>query len=177
MTTRRTSAPTSAQTRAATTAQTARHLLRHACAVAAYRGAKAMRGAPASFGDFTAGAGTRTPREIVSHMADLYAWALTMASGAVKWVNHTPGTWAREVARFHRELARFDAHLASRRALHVSAERLMAGPVADSLQHIGQLTMLRRLAGAPIRGENYAKATIVSGRVGASQAKPVYEFG
>ena len=36
--------------------------------------------------------------------------------------------------------------------------------------------MLRRLAGTPVRGENYYKAQIIAGRVGADQAAPVREF-
>ncbi len=55
-------------------------------------------------------------------------------------------------------------------------ERLFQGPVADALTHTGQLTMLRRLAGSPVKAENYAKATISAGTVGLSQAAPRVEF-
>ena len=135
-----------------------------------------MRAAPASFGNLKVGDRSRTPTQIVSHVADLYAWAVNLANGTKAWSNHSPGSWQREVSRFHGELKRFDAYLASTQPLHTSAERLVAGPVADSLQHIGQLTMLRRLAGSPVRGENYARADILTGRVGQRQAKPVREF-
>jgi hypothetical protein len=36
--------------------------------------------------------------------------------------------------------------------------------------------MLRRLGGSPVRGENYAKAEIVVGRVGPIQAGKRAEF-
>jgi hypothetical protein len=36
--------------------------------------------------------------------------------------------------------------------------------------------MLRRLAGCPMKGENYFLAEVVSGRVGADQAGPRKEF-
>jgi len=36
--------------------------------------------------------------------------------------------------------------------------------------------MLRRIAGVPIRGENYYVADILSGRVGSEQSKPRKEF-
>jgi hypothetical protein len=36
--------------------------------------------------------------------------------------------------------------------------------------------MLRRLAGAPIRGENYSRSDIVAGRVGPEQTAPRREF-
>jgi hypothetical protein len=57
-----------------------------------------------------------------------------------------------------------------------SIERLFQGPVADALTHVGQLAMLRRLAGCPIKGENYFRAEIAAGRVGPHQSKPGREF-
>jgi len=53
---------------------------------------------------------------------------------------------------------------------------LFQGPIADALTHVGQIAMLRRLAGYPIRGENYYKANIFTGRVGSEQAKAKFEF-
>jgi hypothetical protein len=53
---------------------------------------------------------------------------------------------------------------------------LFQGPIADALTHVGQLNMLRRTAGSPVRGESYARAEIVRGRVGAEQAAPRFEF-
>jgi hypothetical protein len=44
------------------------------------------------------------------------------------------------------------------------------------LTHVGQLAMLRRLAGAKIKGENYSRADIVAGRVGPEQTAPRREF-
>ena len=69
-----------------------------------------------------------------------------------------------------------DEFLASDAPLGISAERLFQGPIADALTHTGQLAMLRRIAGAPMRGENYARAEIARGRVGAEQPKPGFEF-
>ncbi|MEA3247853.1 MAG: hypothetical protein U9Q74_17020 [Gemmatimonadota bacterium] len=157
-------------------AATARELLRHAVAVVAYRGAKALRGAPVGFGGFRAGSDTREPLRILAHVNDLYDWALWMAKGQWKWTDSMPGTWDAEVARFHAGLAAFDAYLESDAPLGHPAELLVAGPVADSLTHIGQINLLRRLAGSPVRGESYAKAEIVSGRVGPQQAAPRREF-
>ncbi len=36
--------------------------------------------------------------------------------------------------------------------------------------------MLRRMFGAPVRGENYLNADIVAGRVGPEQSAPGREF-
>jgi hypothetical protein len=55
-------------------------------------------------------------------------------------------------------------------------ERLLQGPVADALTHVGQLAMLRHMFGSPIRGENYYRADIAVGRVGPVQSAPVREF-
>jgi hypothetical protein len=48
--------------------------------------------------------------------------------------------------------------------------------VADALTHTGQLSMLRRMADSPIRGESYARAEISIGRVGADQSTKRVEF-
>ena len=157
-------------------ADPARQLLRHTLATVAYRGGKALRGAPASFADFRAGDSSRTPLQIVAHIGDLYDWALSIVSGKQAWRDSQPRAWDAEVARFHETLRRFDAYLASDEPLHESPEKLFQGPVADSLNHVGQLTMLRRLAGSPIKGENYHKADIALGRVGPDQSAPRREF-
>ena len=153
-----------------------RLFLRHAVATLAYRAGKALRGAPATFADFTVASGTRTPARILAHMGDLLDWALSLARGEQRWHDSMPLPWDREVARFFAALDAFDAYLASEEPLGWSAERLFQGPIADALTHTGQLTMLRRLAGAPVRGENYARATITAGTVGISQAVATYEF-
>ena len=153
-----------------------RQMLRHTVATLAYRGAKAMRGAPAHFADFHASEKTRTPGQLVGHIGDLLDWALSMARGKQEWHDSPAVEWDAGVQRFHATLEAFDAYLASDQPLHVPAESLFQGPIADALTHVGQLTMLRRLAGAPIRGENYFKADIAAGRVGAEQKAAVREF-
>jgi hypothetical protein len=155
---------------------TERGLLRHTLATLAYRGGKAVRDAPEGFAGFKAGPTTRTPGEILAHVGDLFDWALSMALGDAVWRGSAPLPWPQEVARFHEALRRFDAQLASDAPLATPAETLFQGPVADALTHVGQITMLRRMFGAPVRGENYARAEIVAGRVGPEQAEPRGEF-
>jgi hypothetical protein len=149
-------------------------LMRHAVATLAYRAGKALRGAPAEFGGFD-GAG-RKPVEILAHMGDLFDWALRLADGKYDWTSATPLPWDREVARFFAALKAFDGRLVSGVPLGVSAQKLFQGPVADALTHTGQIAMLRRLAGCPMKGENYFKADIVQGVVGIQQASPRVEF-
>lgn len=153
-----------------------RELLRHAVATVAYRGGKALRGAPDSFANFKIGEKSRTPAQILAHIGDLYDWALACARGKQAWHDSTPLPWPEEVERFFQSLTAFDEYLASTLPLGYPAEKLFQGPVADSLTHIGQIAMLRRLAGCPIRGENYFRAEIMAGRVGAEQAAPAQEF-
>jgi hypothetical protein len=150
--------------------------LRHTLATLAYRGGKTLRGAPAEFAEFRAGGTTRTPAQILAHMGDLLDWALSLAEGREAWHNSPPLTWEQGTARFFAALEAFDQRLSSEEPLACSVEGLFQGPVADSLTHVGQIAMLRRLAGCPVRGENYFKAEITPGRVGPEQAKPKFEF-
>lgn len=153
-----------------------RQMLRHTVATLAYRGGKALRGAPDSFADFQVREGTRTPAQILAHLGDLMDWARTQAAGAEAWHNADPLPWPQEVDRFFASLKKFDDYLASQAPLNTPAERLFQGAVADALTHVGQIAMLRRLAGAPIKGENYSGAEIAVGRVGAEQAPSRGEF-
>jgi hypothetical protein len=153
-----------------------RELLRHTVATVAYRGGKTVRGAPGTFAAFRAGDTTRTPAAILAHIGDLFDWALSIARGAQTWNTSTPLAWDEEVARFFNTVQRFDDYLASDAPLACEPEALFQGPVADALNHVGQLAMLRRLAGVPIKGENYYRADIVCGRVGADQTAPRREF-
>ena len=147
----------------------ARTLLRHLLATLAYRGSKAVRDAPPGFAGFRAGAAARTPAAILAHIGDLLDWALGLARGHEQWHDSEPLAWDDEVVAL-------DAQLGGEEPLAASAERLLQGPLADALTHVGQIALLRRLAGTPVRGENYARAEIVPGRVGADQALPVREF-
>lgn len=155
---------------------TTRALLRHSLATLAYRAAKAVRGAPDAFADWRLANATRTPLQILAHMGDLMDWALQLAHGKHVWREAAPLPWPQEVDRFFAALKSFDDYLASDEPLGWEAERLFQGPVADALTHVGQLTMLRGLAGSPVRGENYAKADILAGTVGLEQATPRVEF-
>jgi hypothetical protein len=150
--------------------------LRHTVATLAYRGGKAVRNAPPVFATFRPMAGTRSPVEILAHIGDLFDWALQLADGRHVWHSSTPLAWDEEVSRFFAAVKAFDDRLAAGTPLGSSAEALFQGPVADALTHVGQIAMLRRMAGCPIRGENYYKAEIAAGRVGAEQAAAKVEF-
>ena len=158
------------------TSDDGRALLRHTLATLAYRGGKAIRDAPGGFAEFRVAETSRTPGQILAHIGDLLDWGLSLAEGAQRWQDSTPLPWPQESQRFFDALKKFDDRLADPTPLPCPAEKLFQGPVADSLTHVGQLTMLRRVAGGPIKGENYHKADIVVGRVGAEQTAPRREF-
>jgi hypothetical protein len=164
------------QTNAQDAVDEKRAFLRHAVATVAYRGGKAVRGAPDSFASYSPDGSPRTAVKILAHIGDLYDWALTQAKGSEAWKDSEPLPWSREVDRFHAALQRFDEYLASDAPLAAPAEKIFQGAIADSLAHVGQLAMLRRLAGAKMKSENYARADIVAGRVGAEQTPARREF-
>lgn len=151
-----------------------RELLRHALAAVAYRAARALEGAPDHFAGFAAAG--RMPVQILAHMGDLFDWALSAAVGKEQWRTTQPSEWKHEKQRFFQALGTFDAFLASGGEIHASIDRLMQGPVADALTHVGQLAMMRRLSGSPIRGENFFVAAIVTGQVGSDQPAAVQPF-
>jgi len=153
-----------------------RELLRHTLATVAYRGGKAIRNAPDGFAEFRAAENVRTPAQILAHIGDLFDWGLSIAKGKQTWRDSVPLPWNQEVNRFFAALKSFDDFLASAEPLHAPSEKLFQGPIADALTHVGQIAMLRRMAGAPIRGESYFVANVAVGCVGPEQAKPNKEF-
>ena len=153
-----------------------RDFLRHCVATLAYRGAKALRGGSMEVSRLQIDSSSRTAGEILAHIGDLLDWALWLAKGEHVWKETPAADWDADVRRFHESLAAFDAYLASGAPLGCPPERIFQGPIADALTHVGQIALLRRVGGQPVRGENYFKAHIEVGRVGASQAAPVREF-
>lgn len=154
----------------------ARQFLRHTLATLAYRAAKVLRDAPEEFAPLKIADTSRTPCAILGHISDLMEWALSMARGSESWRDSPPGGWAEEAQRFFATIGKLDEYLASGARLGCPSERLFQGPIADALTHVGQIAMLRRVAGSPVRGENYFKADIALGRVGAEQPPPRREF-
>jgi hypothetical protein len=153
----------------------ARTVLRQLAATLAYRAAKVLRDVPPSFAHYTCGESTRTPARIVAHMADLMSWGTSIAKGGYDWKAGGGNHWDTEVDRFFDGLARLDSALAAD-DFNGSVEKLLQGPLADALTHVGQLAMLRGMAGVPVRPESYAKAPITIGRVGREQGPASREF-
>ena len=151
-------------------------VLRHLVATLAYRAAKTIRDVPSEFPSTSVSPATRQPVQIVAHMADLMSWALSLAEGQSEWKPAGGDDWQTEVQRFFGGLDALDQRLATSTPSADSIQKLIQGPLADALTHVGQLAMLRGMAGAAVRPESYARAHVVLGRVGLDQAKPGFEF-
>ena len=150
--------------------------IRHALATLAYRLGKVLRGTPGEFRDFQAAETVRTPGQILAHIGDLMDWALSQVEGRKQWRDSEPRTWEQEIARFFAAIEALDQRIAAQGLGAASAEKLFQSAIADALTHTGQLALLRRMAGIPVRPENYSVADIAQGRVGPEQSQPRAEF-
>jgi hypothetical protein len=145
-------------------------------ATLAYRAEKVLREAPEGFADLRPWPESRTPVEILSHLADLMEWGERLARGEYRWQPAPAAGWPAASERFFRGLRALDKALARPSAASFPAEVIFQGPIADALTHIGQLAMLRGAVGKPVRPEAYARAQIRAGRVGREQAASRVEF-
>lgn len=132
-------------------------------ATVAYRGRIALSGAPDDFAVFRINEAVRTPGEILAHIGDLLEGSLHLLKGELVYLNSTALPWDEEVSRFFSGAKRLDEYLASDEPLACPVEKLVQGPVGDALTHIGQIVMLRRLAGSPVHAESYFTAEITPG--------------
>jgi hypothetical protein len=142
-----------------------RELLRHLLATLAFRARAAVFDAPENFAAFKIGENIRTPAEILAHIGDLLQGSLFLIKGELVYLHSAPLAWRPEVERFYAAARELDAYLASDAPLHLPVEKIIQGPIADALTHIGQIIILRRAAGAPVRGENCFAAEIIPGRI------------
>ena len=150
-----------------------RQMLRHFLAALAYRTQKALRGAPSSFAEFSAGNRVRTPHDVVHHMDDVLGYALTYFRGgryrAVKLDDFSD-----QVASFHRKLEALAEEIGKGSPFRdTTPEQMLQGPFADAMTHVGQLAMLRRLSGSPVAPENFIVADVRAENLGPEQPAPV----
>jgi len=143
--------------------------LRHTLATLAYRASKAVRGAPPEFAGFRASPTSRTPAEILAHMGDLMDWGLTMSRDQAVWNDSKPLAWDDEVERFFSAVTSWDEFLATGAPLATPWEKIFQGSMSDAIAHVGQIAFVRRVSGAPIRGESYNQAPIRIGQTAFEQ--------
>jgi hypothetical protein len=141
-----------------------RALLRHTVAIIAYRTAICLRHAPAGFADFDAGQEARTPVQLVAHLTALCAFAGFLLVGAPRR-EVEESAWEGQIAGLEAALAELDGAIQGAARWHLAPEAALQGPLADALTHVGQLALLRRLAGSPVVSESYARAPIRPGEL------------
>ena len=150
-----------------------RQLLKHFLGAIAYRTQKALRHAPAHYPAFSAGNRVRTPVELVRHMTSLMGYVRTLfVGGSYPRLPEPLPSFNDEVARFHEMLGSVGELLSSDAPCSISTEQLLQGPFADTMTHVGQLAMLRRLADSPVAPENFIYADIRADRLSTDQAPP-----
>lgn len=136
-------------------------LLRHLLATISYRFEKVVKHIGADFGDFSVGLGVRTPEEIFNHMYQvLHATGVFIQEERFIKVRPEQLPLMEEVDRFRLAITKVDAILANKPLEEAYAKRLIQGPLSDILTHVGQLSMLSRLHGKPIAGEDFSSAAV-----------------
>jgi hypothetical protein len=54
--------------------------------------------------------------------------------------------------------------------------KILQGPLSDAMTHVGQIALLRRMAGSSVRGQNFMAADVEIGRTGDKQSGPRKPF-
>ena len=138
-------------------------IVRHFLATLGYRLNMILQNAPDTFAEYSAGSGVRTPLEILRHMSDLMA--ATISRYGIERAATPEIPWKAEQGRFFGRLQQLDDILkSSNRITQEPIERLLQGPLADAMTHVGQLALLSRMAGAPLEAESYIKSDIQTGK-------------
>jgi hypothetical protein len=135
--------------------QEKRELLRYFLAAIAYRAQKALWDAPPGFKHFRAAPGVRTPHQLVCHITNVLGYGRTYFVGGT-FSSRVPTDWAEDLKALHEMLEDLGEHLLTGSSLRATTEeRLLQAPLSDAMTHVGQLALLRRLAGSPVRPENF----------------------
>lgn len=138
-------------------------IFRHYLATLSFRATKAIQDAPAHYPTFNAGKGVFTPVELLSHISDVltrgYSWFVEVET------SNKVQDWEVEVERFYDIVEKLDQAFARHLPVKDKIEKLLQGPLADAMTHVGQLIMLRRLADAPSEKVSYINANIQIGEI------------
>jgi len=147
-------------------------MLRHFLASIAYRGTKAIKNAPEIYPNLYIGKGVRTPVRILHHITGVLTYAHSFYEH-YDTTHFDMTSWDAEVDKFYNILLKLDKSFQEKKPSEVTEDQLLQGPLSDSMAHIGQLLMLRRMADSPVPSENFIFADIRKGEVGSDQPDPV----
>ena len=82
-------------------------------------------------------------------------------------------TFDAEIDRFHTVLRELHDDLGNDAlTASITDEQLLHGPFADTMTHVGQLALLRRLEGTPVPSENFIFARISADNLSRNQSEP-----
>ncbi|HAS44935.1 MAG TPA: hypothetical protein DCS93_30925 [Microscillaceae bacterium] len=138
-------------------------ILRHALAAIAYRFQKATYKADDQFGTLDLGQGVRTPAELVNHMNNVLQFTIAAIKAIDRQTIHQEG-FVQEVVIFKQKLQELDQCIQQNELKLATAKKVLQGPIADVLTHVGQIAMMRRLHQQPIEAESFFTATIETGK-------------
>ncbi len=139
-------------------------LLRHLISTIQYRFEKSVKESNQNFGEFNIGNASRSPEEIINHMYDvIYSTRIFIEEESLPEVKIQKLSFEEEVKRFTLELKKVDQLLNTKQFDINYSKKLLQGPFSDVLTHIGQISMLQRLDGKPLDGEDFSRSQIKTG--------------
>ncbi len=151
-------------------------LVRHLLATLVYRTTKIIHDAPDGFSAVSIGNKVRSPEKVLGHINSLIQlsnrfWSPDKpVSMATRRKESDKRGWKLEVELFYEMAALFDETLIQYPSPRkYSPEKILQGPFMDAFTHVGQLALLRRMVGSPIKGESYWMADVKAGQVGPDQ--------
>lgn len=145
-------------------------LLRHMLAIIAYRFSASTSDASENYAHLKIGSFSRSPIEIIDHMSQQIHAAIELIGGipisSVKRAYYKSENFEKCKQNFLSLLSSADIRLESMNGMEITKVKvIMQGPLADCLSHIGQLAILRRLAGNPVEPQNFLKAKVLTGKL------------
>lgn len=136
------------------------YVLRHLLASLKYRCSKAITNVQENYPIFEVGGDVRKPIEILSHISCVLRHAQSIFDKDIK-IHEDLESWEEEVEKFYKEIKALDRYISSGLPDEEKIlEKLLQGPLSDTMAHVGQLSMIRRMSGDPIPGENFFNADI-----------------
>jgi len=139
-------------------------LLRHTISTIKYRFEKSVIDSTEIFGEFNLGKGSRNPIEIINHIYHvLYSTRIFLEEERFYTERPEKLTLTEEIERFNHELITTDKALDMIELSVTYSKKLLQGPLSDILTHIGQISMMQRLNGRPIKAEDFFAASIETG--------------
>ncbi len=152
---------------------TERQLLKHLLAALVYRFTKSIKDVENEFWNFKVKDGVRTPHQLVVHIINVLGYVKTFFIGG-KFRAKMQDV-ENDVNRFYEIIQELDKLISKDELREIHPKKLLQGPLSDSMTHIGQIAMIRRIFGSPIAPENFVFADIESNNLGKNQSDQLFQ--